>query len=69
VGCRIRDTGALGYVGERGHWWSSSSFAAGHVDAGLLWYRPDLVNPLDNSNRANAFAVRCVQHLRLLIKV
>ena len=29
----------------------------------LMWFHAGLVNPLDNSNRANAFSVRCVQHL------
>ncbi|WP_288868270.1 hypothetical protein [uncultured Alistipes sp.] len=53
----------MGYVGERGHVWSSSSNYAGNRNAGLMWFHSGLVNPLDNSNRANAFSVRCVQHL------
>ena len=32
-------------------------------NGGLLWFHGSLVNPLTGSDRSNAFAVRCVQHL------
>jgi len=31
-----------------------------------LWLHAGTVKPLDDSQRANALSVRCVQHLRLL---
>ena len=65
AGYRANSTGALGYVGERGHVWSSSSNYAGSLNAGRLIFKSDLVNPLNNTNRANGLSVRCVQHLRL----
>ena len=36
---------------------------SGNHNGGLLWFHATLVNPLAGSNRANAFPVRCVQHL------
>ncbi len=63
AGYRSNASGALGYVGERGHCWSSSSYAAGNVNAGYLYFNAGNVNPLNNANRANGFSVRCVQHL------
>jgi len=62
AGYRANSTGALGYVGERGHVWSSSSNYAGNRNAGLMWFHSGLVNPLDNSYLAHAFSVRCVQN-------
>ena len=63
AGNRHRETGALAVVGAEGVVWSSSSYAAGNHNAGNLWFHSGNVNPLNNSNRANAFSVRCVQHL------
>lgn len=63
TGFRHVTTGALTSVGTEGRVWSSSSNYAGNRNAGLMWFHSGLVNPLDNSNRANAFSVRCVQHL------
>ncbi|MDE6070210.1 MAG: fibrobacter succinogenes major paralogous domain-containing protein [Alistipes sp.] len=64
AGYRSNASGALGYVGERGHCWSSSSYAAGNINAGYLYFNAGNVNPLNNANRANGFSVRCVQHLQ-----
>jgi hypothetical protein len=55
----------LGGIGVEGSSWSSSSYCAGSLNAGRLIFKSDLVNPLNNTNRANGLSVRCVQHLRL----
>ncbi len=65
AGARNRETGALGGIGVEGSSWSSSSNYAGSLNAGRLIFKSDLVNPLNNTNRANGLSVRCVQHLRL----
>jgi len=62
-GYRNRETGALGGIGAEGSSWSSSSYAASNVNAGRLIFNAGNVNPLNNTNRANALSVRCVQHL------
>ncbi len=61
AGYRHRESGALTNVGTEGDWWSSSSYAAGNVNAGFLNIRSGNVNPLNNTNRANGLSVRCVQ--------
>ncbi|WP_296006921.1 hypothetical protein [uncultured Alistipes sp.] len=63
TGYRSNATGALENVGTNGYAWSSSSYAAGNVNAGMLNFNSGNVNPLNNGNRAIARAVRCVQHL------
>ena len=55
--------GALANVGTNGNYWSSSSYAAGNLNAGNLNFNSTVVNPLNGNNRANGFSVRCVQHL------
>ena len=57
---------ALENVGTNGYAWSSSSYAAGNVNAGMLNFNSGNVNPLNNGNRGHARAVRCVQHLQEL---
>ena len=64
AGYRLRETGALGGVGSEGNVWSSSSYAAGNITAGRLNVLAGNVYPLGTGGRANAFSVRCVQHLR-----
>ena len=61
AGYRHRESGALTNVGTEGDWWSSSSYAAGSVNAGNLNFRAGNVNPLNNTSRANGLSVRCVQ--------
>ena len=64
AGYRHNASGALTNVGTEGDLWSSSSYAAGNVNAGFLNFRSGNVNPLNNTNRAHALSVRCVQYLR-----
>ncbi|MDE6507877.1 MAG: fibrobacter succinogenes major paralogous domain-containing protein [Alistipes sp.] len=64
AGYRNRETGALGGIGTEGNVWSSSSYAAGNINAGRLNFNSGNVNPLNTGNRANGFSVRCVQHLQ-----
>lgn len=64
AGWRNEGSGDLSGVGTRGLYWSSSSYAAGNVNAGFLDFTSGNVNPLNNGNRASALSVRCVQHLR-----
>ncbi len=54
-------------VGTNGYAWSSSSYAAGNLNAGNLNFNSGNVNPLNGNNRANGFPVRCVQHLPELL--
>ncbi len=63
AGYRLNSSGALTNVGTNGYVWSSSSYYAGNNNAGYLNFNSGAVNPLNNANRANAFSVRCVQHL------
>ncbi|MDE5709273.1 MAG: fibrobacter succinogenes major paralogous domain-containing protein [Alistipes sp.] len=63
-GYRTHTTGALTNVGTYGTCWASSPAAAGNVNAGDLWFHAEKVLSLDSSGRANAFSVRCVQHLQ-----
>ncbi|MDE6446657.1 MAG: fibrobacter succinogenes major paralogous domain-containing protein [Alistipes sp.] len=51
-------------VGANGHWWSSSSYESGNINAGSFFCDASRLNPMNNDNRANGFSVRCVQHLR-----
>ena len=61
AGYRSNASGALTNVGTEGLYWSSSSYAAGSVNAGNLNFRAGNVNPLNNTSRANGLSVRCVQ--------
>uniref|UniRef100_UPI00321FAB40 hypothetical protein n=1 Tax=uncultured Alistipes sp. TaxID=538949 RepID=UPI00321FAB40 len=62
TGYRRHSTGALTCVGTHGYAWSSSSFTAGHHHAGNLYFLSGSVYPLNGSNRAYGFAVRCVRN-------
>jgi len=66
AGYRRSDTGALNVVGANGYAWSSSSYGGSTYAyrAGNLDFNSTNVNPLGYTYRANAFPVRCVQHLR-----
>jgi len=64
AGLRGSGEGAFWNVGTNGYAWSSSSFAGQNPHcAGYLDIHATNVNPLNWTNRANAFPVRCVQHL------
>ncbi len=65
AGYRNRETGALGGIGTEGNYRSSSTAASGSVSAGNLNFTAGNVNPLNGWYRANAYSVRCVQHLPL----
>ncbi|MDE7305218.1 MAG: fibrobacter succinogenes major paralogous domain-containing protein, partial [Alistipes sp.] len=61
AGYRHRESGALTSVGGSGNYWSSSSFAAGNINAGYLLFSSGTVRPLDYTFRAYGLSVRCVQ--------
>ena len=64
AGYRSYATGALRNVGTVGDYWPSSP-QSGSANAGNLYFTSSNMNPLTSAARANAFPVRCVQHLRL----
>ncbi|MCM1249817.1 MAG: fibrobacter succinogenes major paralogous domain-containing protein [Alistipes sp.] len=61
-GYRYFQSGALNVVGTYGYSWSSSPYAAGNAGAGGLGFYSASVYPLNSSNRADGFSVRCVQN-------
>ena len=61
AGYRHDASGALTNVSTNGYYWSSSSYAAGNINAGFLNFNSGNVNPLNNGNRAAGLSVRCVQ--------
>ncbi|WP_455591756.1 hypothetical protein [Bacteroides sp.] len=64
VGYRTNTDGSLTTVGVRGHFWCSSPNASGSTNGGILNFNSDpALNPVNNSNRVNGFAVRCVSEL------
>ncbi|WP_455591758.1 hypothetical protein [Bacteroides sp.] len=64
TGYRTNTTGALTNVGERGHYWVTSPLESGSGNACILWFINDgTLSPVQNTNRANAFSVRCVSAL------
>ncbi|MCM1151529.1 MAG: fibrobacter succinogenes major paralogous domain-containing protein [Alistipes sp.] len=63
-GYRTLTTGGLTAVGTGGWYWSSSPYAASHVNAGDLGLNSGNVNPLNSDGRAHGLSVRCVQHLQ-----
>ncbi len=63
AGYRYFTTGALKDVGLHGNVWSSSSAAAGRLQAGGLYFSDGSASPQDLVSRCYAFSVRCVQHL------
>ena len=62
TGYRRVSTGALTNVGTLGYYWSSSSYCAGNIHAGSLYFNSGYVYPLYWSYRAYAFSVRCVRN-------
>jgi len=67
AGYRNNTTGALENIGTHGWYWASSPFCSGDEQSGHLWFHAACVQPLDDSQRANALSVRCVQHLPKLL--
>ncbi|WP_288862127.1 hypothetical protein, partial [uncultured Alistipes sp.] len=62
AGYRTNSTGALSAVGTYGYVYSSSSYAAGNLRAGFLYFSSGGVYPLLGNLRAYGFPVRCVQN-------
>ncbi|MDE7305729.1 MAG: DUF4906 domain-containing protein, partial [Alistipes sp.] len=58
AGYRYRESGALTGVGSNGYYWSSSSYAAGNINAGSLSFLSGNVYPLNGNCRAYGFSVR-----------
>jgi len=69
AGYRYSAMGALSVIGARGYYWSSSSYAAGNLNAGDMDFTDVRVVPLGYPSRASALSVRCVQAsaLKLLL--
>lgn len=61
LGYRDSSTGDLSDVSSVGGFWSSSSYASGNANAGLLGFNSSTANPLGGSYRGRAFSVRCAQ--------
>lgn len=60
-------TGVLTNVGSNGYFWSSSPYESGSTNAGNLFFGSDgRLIPVNNNNRVNGFAVRCVSELTIL---
>ena len=59
-GYRNVNNGSLNFAGSGGYYWSSSEYA-GSQHGGYLYFYSGYVNPLNYSNRAYGFSVRCVR--------
>lgn len=63
-GYREKTAGTLTNVGVNGNYWSASPNASGSANAGNLNFNnSNGLNPVNNNNRVNGFAVRCVSEL------
>lgn len=62
AGLRDSYSGELAYTSSNGYYWSSSPYYGGSYRAGSLYFASGSVNPLNSSNRASGFSVRCVQN-------
>lgn len=70
AGNRNNVDGTLINVGVRGHYWVSSPLESGSGNASILWFINDgTLSSVQNTNRANAFSVRCVSVLIFTIFV
>lgn len=70
AGNRNNVDGTLINVGVRGHYWVSSPLESGSGNASILWFINDgTLSSVQNTNRANGFAVRCVSVLIFTIFV
>lgn len=67
-GFRSADTGgAFKYVSTYGYYWASSAFASDSNFGAFLRGHNGVVNPFGAAWRADAFSVRCVQELTLIV--
>ena len=58
-GYRSYSTGAVNYVGSYGYFWSAVPYSTNYGRS--LYFNSSYINPLNNNNRSNGFAVRPVQ--------
>ena len=61
AGLRSGNSGELAGTGSHGFYWSSSPYYGGYSNADYLYFYSGYVSPLDSSNRAYGFSVRCVR--------
>ena len=61
AGLRSLSSGKLAYTSSFGFYWSSSPSYGGINTAGSLYFYSGNVDPLNGSNRAFGFSVRCVR--------
>ena len=61
AGLRNGNSGELANTSSNGYCWSSSPNYGGNSYAGSLGFTSGSVSPLNYSNRASGFSVRCVQ--------
>lgn len=61
AGYRNNSNGSLNNVGSNGNYWSASPNSGNGYN---LNFNSSNVNPSNNNNRVNGFAVRCVQYLQ-----
>lgn len=61
AGLRNINSGELARTSSNGYYWSSSPVYGGNSSAGNLYFYSGDVYPLDYSNRAFGFSVRCVR--------
>ena len=62
AGLRYSNSGELANASSYGYYWSSSPLYGGNNYAGSLYFGSGNVYPLNSSNRAYGFSVRCVQN-------
>ena len=58
-GYRNNSTGTVNNVGSNGYFWSAVPYSTYYGRS--LYFYSSFINPLNNSNRSNGFAVRPVQ--------
>ena len=61
AGLRNNNSGELASTSSNGCYWSSSPYYGGNSYAGNLYFGSGYVYPLNSSNRAYGFSVRCVR--------
>lgn len=61
AGLRSDNSGELASTSSNGYYWSSSPYYGGYGYAGCLYFGSGGATPLNSSNRANGFSVRCVR--------
>ena len=61
AGLRSSNSGELANTSSNGYYWSSSPYYGGYGYAGCLYFGSGGATPLNSSNRANGFSVRCVR--------